>query len=63
MANPAFALDLRHAELAFEILQHARVVERMDVARDEHRERAHAGAIARGRRQEFGLAVPDGADE
>ena len=50
--HPDVALGLRHAPVALEILQHAQVVERMDVAGDQLRQRAHALAVARGRRQQ-----------
>ena len=50
--HPVVALGLRHVPLALEVLQHAQVVERMDVAGDQLRERAHALAVARGGRQQ-----------
>ena len=55
--DPAMARGLVGAEFLFEKAHHARVVERMDVAGDDHRERAHARAVARGGRQQFHLAV------
>src|SRR5690606_8342657 len=50
--RPALALGLRHPPLALEELQHAQVVERVDVAGDHLRQRAHALAVARGRRHQ-----------
>ena len=50
--HPYVALGLRHAPVALEVLQHAQVVERVDVAGDQLRQRAHALAIARGSRQQ-----------
>ena len=56
--HPPVAFRLRHVPFALEVLQHAQVVERMDVAGDQLRQRAHALAIARRGRQQRGL-LPD----
>src|SRR4249919_1763317 len=54
MAHPFVALGLRHVPFAFEVLQHAQVVERVHVAGDHLRERTHALAVARGGGQQRG---------
>ncbi len=49
---PAVLVVVGDLELALQIAQHAQVVERMDLARDVERERAHAGAAERIGRQQ-----------
>ncbi len=49
---PAVTLLVGRTERAGQVLQHAQVVQRMDVARHRKRERAHASATARVARQQ-----------
>ena len=57
MLGPAVTLDLGSIEFAFQILHHAQVVQRMDVAGDHLRQSAHACALTRRGRQDLPFAV------
>ena len=52
VAAPAVLLRLGRAQRAGQVIQHTQVVERVDVAGDRERERAHAGATGGVRRQQ-----------
>jgi hypothetical protein len=52
--HPLVTLGLRDVPFAFEVLQHAQVVERVHVAGDDLRQGAHALAVARGGGQQRG---------
>src|SRR3546814_10634063 len=50
-----YTTRFRSAPVALQVLHHAQVVERMHVAGDQLRQRAHPGTVARGGRQQWRL--------